>query len=671
MIPEKIINQVEKLREKINEHNYRYHVLDDPTISDAEYDQLFQKLQQLEKQYPKLITSDSPTQRVGSKPLKEFAEAQHSIPMLSLENGFTDEDALAFDQRVHERLDITGPIEYVCEPKMDGLAVSIRYEKGVLVLASTRGDGSVGEDITENVRTIKSVPLHLREKDYPKVFEVRGEIYMPIKGFAALNARAMEKGEKVFANPRNAAAGSVRQLDPQITATRPLAIFCYGVGVIEGSKHVKSHSEILAEIKTWGLPVNPEIKVVQGIEACLVFHKRLGEKRDKLPYEIDGVVYKVNKLDDQERLGFVSRAPRWALAHKFPAEEVNTKIEAVEFQVGRTGALTPVARLKPVSVGGVTVSNATLHNMDEVQRKDIRIGDTVIVHRAGDVIPEVVAVVKHERPNDAKIIHLPTHCPVCHSKVEHIEGEAIARCTAGLFCAAQRKEAIKHFASRRAMDVEGLGEKLIDQLVDTHQISNVADLYSLTLDPLANLERMAEKSAQNILDALEKSKKTTLSRFLYALGIREVGEATAKNLAHQFGDVAPLFSATEEELQLVPDVGPVVAKHIVAFFSEKHNRDVINKLVQAGIHWEKIKKEYRTLPLVGKTFVLTGTLQHFTREEAKEKLENLGAKVAGSVSAKTSYVVAGEDAGSKLKKAQQLGIEILDEKAFLDFLREY
>lgn len=665
-----IIDQVKKLHEQLNEHNYRYYILDDPSVSDAEYDQLFQKLKKIEAEYPTLITSDSPTQRVGVQPLKAFAEVTHEVPMLSLDNAFSDEDVADFDQRIHDRLKTSEPIEYTCEPKLDGLAVSIRYEHGILVRASTRGDGTTGEDITENIRTVPTVPLHLRGKDFPDILEVRGEVYMSKEGFNKLNERAQAKGEKIFVNPRNAAAGSVRQLDPRITASRPLAIFCYGVGVVKGKNLPSQHSEILASLTKWGLRVNPEIKVVTGAEKCLAFHKHMGEKRAKLAYEIDGVVYKVNDLGLQEKLGFVSRAPRWAIAHKFPAEEVMTKVEAVEFQVGRTGTLTPVARLHPVFVSGVTISNATLHNMDEIQRKDVHIGDTVIVRRAGDVIPEVVAAVPQFRPKDAKKIILPTTCPICHSAIEQVEGEAAARCTGGLFCPAQRKEAIKHFASRRAMDIEGLGEKLVDQLVDQQLIKNVADLYSLKLDQLANLERMAEKSAQNLLDALEKSKKTTLARFLYSLGIREVGEATAKSLAQHFGDLSPLFKTTTEELQSITDIGPVVSEHIVDFFAEKHNLSVIEKLLAAGIHWEKIQKSAQELPLQGKTFVLTGTLESLSREDAKEKLEKLGAKVAGSVSSKTSYVVVGADAGSKLKKAQELGVEIMDEETFLHFLHK-
>lgn len=661
--------QVEKLRQQINEHLHQYHVLDAPVISDAEYDKLFLALQQLEQDNPELITSDSPTQRVGAAPLKEFAEVQYEIPMLSLENAFTEEDVVAFDQRIHDRLNMTKPIEYSCEPKLDGLAISLRYEKGLLVVASTRGDGTTGEDVTENIRTIKSVPLRLHGKDFPQVLEVRGEVYIAKAGFKKLNANALEKGEKVFANPRNAAAGSIRQLDPRIAASRPLSMFCYGIGVVEGIKLPEKHSEVLSLLKNFGFPVSPDIAVQEGIENCLKYYKKIGEKREKLAYEIDGVVYKVNNLHLQERMGFVSRAPRWALAHKFPAEQVQTVIANVEFQVGRTGTLTPVARLEPVAVGGVIVSNATLHNMDEIKRKNIHIGDTVIIQRAGDVIPEVVCVVKTKNAVHKKIV-LPKHCPICHSAVEQIEGEAAARCSAGLFCPAQRKEAIRHYASRRAMDIEGLGEKLVEQLVDLDLIANPADLYFLTLDQLAGLDRMAEKSAQNLLDALEKSKKTTFPRFLYALGIREVGEATAKNLAKHFGDLPPVFLATEESLQEIEDVGPVVAKNIASFFAEPHNHKVIDKLLQAGVHWEIIQFSAKDLPLAGMTFVLTGSLATMSREEAKEKLENLGAKVSGSVSAKTSYVVTGADPGSKLTKAKKLNIAVMEEDEFLKFLAE-
>ncbi len=668
-IPQDILNKVEKLRHELNENNYHYYVLDDPKISDAAWDKMFQELKAIELEYPDLVTPDSPTQRIGAKPLKSFSEVQHEIPMLSLDNAFTDEDVTDFDERVRDRLGETESVQYSCEPKLDGLAVSLRYENGKFVQGSTRGDGMTGENITTNLRTLQMVPLQLRGKDYPAVLEVRGEVYMPKAGFLALNKNAEEKGEKIFANPRNAAAGSLRQLDPNITASRPLSIFCYGVGKVEGKKLPDKHSEILACLKTWGLPISSDTTVVDGIEKCLAYHQKMQAKREKLAYEIDGVVYKVNSIKEQEELGFVSRAPRWAIAHKFPAEQAHTVIESVEFQVGRTGALTPVARLKPVSVGGVTVSNATLHNMDEVRRKQIHMGDEVIIQRAGDVIPEVVSVVASHHAK--KEIHLPAHCPVCHSTVEQIEGEAIARCTGGLFCPAQRKESIKHFASRRAMDIEGLGDKLVDQLVEAKLITNAADLFDLSLEQLADLERMAEKSAQNLLDALEKSKKTTLARFLYSLGIREVGEATAKNLAKSYGDLQPLFSATEETLQDIEDIGPVVAKHIVAFFAEEHNHKVIDKLIKAGIHWPKVTVAHKTQALTGQTFVLTGTLSTLTREEAKEKLENLGAKVAGSVSAKTSYVVAGVDAGSKLKKAKEMEVTVLDEDEFLKLLKTH
>lgn len=666
-IQENILQEAKKLRDQINDHNYRYYVLDNPIISDSEYDALFNKLKKLEMDHPEIVTIDSPTQRVGATPLKEFKQVEHTIPMLSLENAFTEEDALAFDQRIRDRLNHSDSVEYVVEPKLDGLAVSIRYENGLLVRASTRGDGTIGEDITENIRTIHSIPLHLRGKDYPQVLEVRGEVYMPKAGFEKLNKEAEKKGEKIFVNPRNAAAGSLRQLDPRITAQRPLAIFCYGVGVVSDKHLPNKHSEILQKLKNWGMVVNTEIKVVNGIEECMKYYRHINDLRQRLPYEIDGVVYKVNRIDLQDKLGFVSRAPRWALAHKFAAEEVSTVIEGVEFQVGRTGALTPVARLKPVFVGGATVSNATLHNMDEVHRKDIHIGDTVMVRRAGDVIPEVVVVVKQKRPAHVKKIQLPKNCPICHSTIDHVEGEAIARCSGGLFCPAQRKEAIKHFASRRAMNIEGLGDKLVDHLVDGKLVAFVSDLYSLTLNQLADLERMGEKSAQNILDELEKSKMTTLPRFLYALGIREVGEATAKQLAVYFGDLPDLMSATEEDLQSVSDIGPVVAKHIVTFFEEKHNRDIIQKLIKMGVHWDKVK-QVKQSPLRGKIFVLTGTLKSLSRDEAKDKLENLGAKVSGSVSSRTNYVVVGEEAGTKLKKAKELGIAILEEKDFLKLL---
>lgn len=670
-ILESRLKDVQKLREKINEHNYRYHVLDDPIITDAEYDALYRHLKEIETKYPELITSDSPTQRVGSTPLKAFAEVKHRVPMLSLENAFSNEDIQAFDQRVKDRLKVHHDIEYVCEPKLDGLAVSIIYKKGVLTKAATRGDGETGEDITENIRTITMIPLHLRGDDFPDLLEVRGEVYMSKKGFLQLNAQSEKLGEKIFVNPRNAAAGSIRQLDSRITASRPLEFFCHGIGFVEGIKLPDTHAQVLSFIKKWGLRVNPDTLVVKNRESCLAYYNAMEKKRESLPFEIDGVVYKVNSIADQIKLGFVSRAPRWAIAHKFPPEEVTTQVEDVEFQVGRTGAITPVARLKPVFVHGVTISNATLHNMDEIRRKDVHIGDTVIVRRAGDVIPEVVIALKDKRPPHAKKIHLPRKCPVCHSDIEQIEGEAVARCSGGLFCSAQRKEAIKHFASRRAMNIDGLGDKLIDQLVDQAIIENPADLYGLTLTQLANLDRMGDKSAQNILHALEQSKTATLPRFVFALGIREVGEATAKNLAKHYRDLQPLFHATVEELQSIQDIGPVVAHHIATFFSEKHNQKVIEQLLKAGIHWEKNHTSAGELPLTGKTFVLTGTLTSLTRDTAKEKLESLGARVAGSVSNKTHYVVVGSDAGSKLEKAKALGIPIMDENEFIRFLSNF
>lgn len=665
---DKAKKEILRLREQINEHNYKYHVLDAPVISDAEYDQLFINLKSLEKEFPDLIASDSPTQRIGAAPLKVFSEVQHSIPMLSLDNAFDDQDIFDFDKRIHDRLKSEKPIEYCCEPKLDGLAISLRYKDGVLTQAATRGDGATGEDVTENIKTIKMVPLRLRGDKIPHILDVRGEVFISKKGFEKLNNEAAQKNEKIFANPRNAAAGSVRQLDSKITASRPLEIIFYGVGIVEGIKLPTTHSDMLKLLTQLGLRINSLAKVVEGAAGCIQYYRELAKQRDRLPYEIDGVVYKVNSISAQEQLGFVSRAPRWAIAHKFPAEEVNTIIEAVEFQVGRTGALTPVARLKPVHVHGVTVSNATLHNMDEIQRKDIHIGDTVIVRRAGDVIPEVVGVIKARRPNDARKITLPKKCPVCHSSIEQIEGEAVARCSGGLFCNSQRKEMIKHFASRRAINIEGLGDKLIEQLVDKKLVSSVADIYELTQSQLENLERMGEKSAQNLLDEIEKSKSTTFPRFLYALGIREVGEATSKQLAIHFKKLSALQSATAEELQSVSDIGPIVAAHIEYFFHEPHNLSVIQKLLKAGLHWEDIR-ESKSLPLNGKTFVITGTLTTLSRDEAKELLEKSGAKVAGSVSSKTSYVVVGADPGSKYDKAKELGVPILDEHAFLALLK--
>jgi DNA ligase (NAD+) len=673
-----ILSQAATLREQLNHHNYRYYVLDDPEVPDAEYDRLFRELQALEERYPALVSSDSPTQRVGAKPLAAFAEVQHVVPMLSLGNAFDDTEVLAFGRRVSEKLGMDD-VAFTVEPKLDGLAISLLYENGVLVRAATRGDGMTGEDVTQNVRTIKSIPLHLLGDDYPRRLEVRGEIYMPKAGFEALNERQRAAGEKPFANPRNAAAGSLRQLDSKIAATRPLAIFCYGVGQVEEGDVPDSHGAILQRLKDWGLRVCPEIETVQGIEACLVFYRRIGEQRDALPYDIDGVVYKVDNLAQQQVLGFVSRAPRWAIAHKFPAQEAITQLLGIDVQVGRTGALTPVARLKPVEVGGVTVTNATLHNQDEIERMDLRfdgeVGDTVVVYRAGDVIPKVASVVVSQRPERLKHIEyfkIEPKCPECGSDVEREEGEAIMRCSGGLFCPAQRKQAIKHFASRRAMDIEGLGDKLVDQLVDAGLVENPAGLYQLSLETVAGLERMAEKSAQNLLDALEKSKSTTLARFLFALGIREVGETTAQNLANHYRSLGAIMQADEENLQTVPDVGPIVAAHVVTFFKQPHNREVVEQLLAQGVHWPTIEMvETKALPLAGKTIVLTGTLTQMGRSEAKEQLQKLGAKVAGSVSKKTDLVIAGEAAGSKLEKAESLGVETMDEQAFLDWLQTF
>ncbi len=670
-VPEDISRRVAELRKEINHHNYLYYVEDAPEIPDAEYDRLLRELQQLEQQYPQLITPDSPTQRVGAEPVKAFGQVKHAIPMLSLDNAFSDEEVREFDRRVRERLGIDEVIEYVAEPKLDGLAISIRYVEGVLVQAATRGDGVTGEDVTHNVRTITAVPLRLMAEGYPAVLEVRGEVYMPKAGFEKLNRKARERGEKEFANPRNAAAGSLRQLDPRITAGRPLAFFCYGLGEVEGGAIAEDHYRTLLKLKQWGIPVSPETKCCHGVEALLDYYREVEQRRNTLPYEIDGVVYKVNRFDQRDILGFVARAPRWAIAHKFPAQEEMTRLLDIEVQVGRTGALTPVARLEPVHVGGVMVSNATLHNEDEIKRKDIRIGDTVIVRRAGDVIPEIVGVVLSKRPKDARLFEMPSCCPVCGSEVIRAEGEAVARCSGGLFCAAQRKQAIKHFASRKAMDIDGLGDKLIEQLVDEGLIEDVADLYHLTHTQLASLERMGDKSATNLLTAIEKSKATTLPRFLFAIGIREVGEATALNLARHFGTLEAIEQADLETLQSVPDVGPIVAAHIHAFFRQSHNIEVIDKLIAAGVHWPKVERvKEKAQPLAGKTFVLTGTLESMSRSEAKEKLQALGAKVSGSVSKKTDYVVAGADAGSKLTKAQALGVKILDEAALFQLIRQ-
>jgi len=666
-----IQHQIDSLRDQLNEHNYRYYVLDQPIVSDAEYDRLFRQLNDLEQAHPELIRADSPTQRVGASAVSAFAEVIHRVPMLSLDNVFNDEELLAFDKRVRDKLGSDKPVEYSCELKLDGLAVSLLYENGELVQAATRGDGFKGEDITHNVRTIKAVPLKLRGSGFPALLEVRGEVFMDKKGFTALNKVAMEKGDKSFANPRNAAAGSLRQLDPRITAQRPLDMYCYGVGYVEGGSVADTHAKILQQLKEWGLRVNSEFKLAGSISDCLLFYRDILDRRGKLAYEIDGVVYKVNSLQLQRELGFVSRAPRWATAHKFPAQEEITRVVGVEFQVGRTGAITPVARLEPVFVGGVTVSNATLHNMDEVQRMDVRVGDYVVLYRAGDVIPKVVKVIEERRPAGTHPVELPQVCPVCGSAVVKEGEDAIARCSGGLVCSAQVKEGIRHFASRLAMDIEGLGEKLIDQLVDQKLVQTVADIFHLTREQLAGLERMGDKSAENLVSAIQRSKTTTLPRFLYALGIREVGEATALNLAKHFGDLEPLMQAGEPELMQVQDVGPVAAHSVFDFFQEAHNREVIERLRRAGVHWPALQTQpIGAQPLAGKTVVLTGTLIAFTRDEAKAKLQSLGAKVAGSVSKKTDFVVAGAEAGSKLTKAEELGVPVWDETQLVAYLQE-
>jgi DNA ligase (NAD+) len=658
--------KLESLREEIRYHNYRYHTLDDIEIPDAEYDRLMRELQALEEKYPELITVDSPTQRVGAEPSDALETVRHRVPMLSLDNAFAEEELREFHKRVAEKLEFEDGapnLRYSAEPKLDGAAVSLLYENGALVRAATRGDGTTGEDITHNVRTIDSVPLRLLDVGFPATMEVRGEVFMPRAGFEAYNEKARAAGEKTFVNPRNAAAGSLRQLDPRLTAQRPLDMYVYSVGLIEGGELPDRHSEIISLLREWGLKTCPESRVVKGVEGCLRYYEEIGKKRDALSYDIDGVVYKVDSIEMQRELGFVARAPRWAIAHKFPAQEELTTVEGVEFQVGRTGALTPVARLAPVFVGGVTVSNATLHNIDELHRKDVRVGDTVIVRRAGDVIPEVVSVVKNRRPDNTKRVHLPKLCPVCASHVSREEGEAVARCTGGLYCKAQRAEALKHFVARRALDIEGLGAKLIEQLVNEDRLSDPSDLFQLSKEELSSRERMGDKSAENLVRAIEESKSTTLARFLYALGIREVGEATAASLASYFGSLPAVREASVDDLTRVPDVGPVVAKRVHSFFEEQHNLDVIDRLQSLGVHWAdsepmKIAEEG---PLSGKTFVITGTLPTMTRDEAKSLIQQEGGKVTGSVSSKTDFLVAGEKAGSKLAKAQKLKVSVLDE----------
>ena len=663
-----IQTQIDNLRKTLRQYEYEYHVLDNPTVPDSEYDRLFHQLKALELEHPEFLTSDSPTQRVGAKPLSGFSQIRHEIPMLSLDNAFSDEEFNAFVKRIEDRLIILPKqLTFCCEPKLDGLAVSILYVNGVLTQAATRGDGTTGEDITANIRTIRNIPLQLLTDNPPARLEVRGEVFMPHAGFERLNEYALEHGEKTFANPRNAAAGSLRQLDPNITSKRPLVLNAYGIGIAEGVELPNTHYARLQWLKSIGIPVNPEIRLCNGTNEVLDFYRDIQNKRSSLGYDIDGTVLKINDIALQNELGFISKAPRWAIAYKFPAQEELTVLNDVEFQVGRTGAITPVAKLEPVFVAGVTVSNATLHNGDEIERLNIAIGDTVVIRRAGDVIPQIIGVLHERRPDNAKPIIFPTNCPVCDSQIIRIEGEAVARCTGGLFCAAQRKEALKHFVSRKAMDIDGVGGKLIEQLVDRELIHTPADLFKLDLTTLTRLERMGAKSAENALNSLEKAKTTTLARFIFALGIREVGEATALNLANHFKTLDALKAADLEELQQVPDVGEVVANRIFVFWREIHNVAVVEDLIAQGVHWETVEvKEVSENLFKDKTVVLTGTLTQMGRNEAKALLQQLGAKVSGSVSSKTDFVIAGDAAGSKLTKAQELNITVLTEEEFLE-----
>lgn len=666
-MPDPVATEINQLRSEIDKHNYQYYVLDSPSIPDSEYDRLFRCLKTLEASHPQYLSPESPTQRVGSSPLQSFKQVAHQLPMLSLDNAFSESDFAAFDKRLREVLQVD-VVQFCCEPKLDGIAVSLIYEKGRLVRAATRGDGRVGEDITLNVRTVNSVPLKLIGSSYPSLIEVRGEVYMPRKSFDRLNVNAVSLGEKPFANPRNAAAGSLRQLNPQITAQRNLEMCAYSVGQVD-TELPDSQYDILLQLNQWGFRINPEMKVTSGLTESLDYYRSMLSKRDGLHYEIDGIVYKVNDLQMQSRLGFVSRAPRWAIAYKFPAQEEMTELLGVDFQVGRTGAITPVARLKPVFVGGVTVSNATLHNMDEIRRLDVMEGDTVIVRRAGDVIPQVLAVVLDKRPDNARPIVFPDRCPVCSSAIEQIDGEATARCSGGLYCPAQRKESIRHFASRKALDVDGLGDKLISLLVDEGLLASVNDIFSLTANQLALLERMGDKSAQKLVGAIQGAKNTTLERFIYALGIREVGEATARALVNHFGSLEAIQQASYEQLIEVADVGPVVAKHIRLFFDQDYNVEAIEALRMNGVCWPDVTVgDKGSKPLEGKTYVLTGTLINMSRDDAKARLIKLGAKVSGSVSKKTTAVFAGEAAGSKLDKAESLGVEVLDEAALIEML---
>ena len=707
MVSDTVINRVAELRNQIDHHNHLYYILDQIEVPDAEYDRLMQELQGIETEYPDLVTAQSPTQRVGSTPLTAFSEVQHEQPMLSLGNVFTEQDLVDFDRRVRDRLAPaktdtadksddapesesegksegkskdkpeqeneakTEPkkplLEYVCEPKLDGVAVSLLYRDGKLVRGATRGDGSQGEDITQNVRTISTIPLRLQGDDYPKVLEVRGELFISKGTFESINEKALKQEQKPFVNARNAASGSLRQLDPQVTAKRNLEIYVYAAGWFEQGELADTHFDRLQQLQHWGLRINPEIKKMQGAAECQAYYEDIGSRRDDLPYEIDGVVYKLNAIDQQEQVGFVSRAPRWATAHKFPAQEELTTLLDVEFQVGRTGAITPVARLEPVFVGGVTISNATLHNMDEIKRLDLRIGDSVIVHRAGDVIPKVVQVVKNRRPDDAAEIVMPKHCPVCESEVSQDEEGIVFRCNAGLYCAAQRKESIKHFSSRKALDIQGLGDKIVELFCAIDLLKSIADLYQLKAEQLIELEGFGEKSAHKLITAIEASKQTTLPKFLFGLGIREVGETTAKQLANQFGTLEAIQNADQESLEQTPEIGPIVAAHITHFFQDTHNRTVIEELLTAGVSWPTIEVLAESEgSLSGLIFVVTGKLEQMSRDDAKQKIESLGGKVSGSVSAKTDYLLAGEKAGSKLAKAESLGVKILDEQAFIE-----
>ena len=664
-----IVVEIERLRGEINHHNYAYHSLDAPEVSDFEFDALFRALKALESDHPELITKDSPTQRVGSTPLTTHAQVTHELPMLSLDNAFSEQDIVDFEKRIAARLNISESIEFACEPKIDGVAVSLLYEDGRLLRGATRGDGTTGEDITQNVRTIESIPLRLLGDDYPSRLEVRGEIYFPRSAFEKMNALAEARGERAFANPRNAAAGSLRQLDARLTAERKLSMFCYSVGLVEGSQLSERHSEIIQRLKNWGLRTNPLIEVRTGAKGCSNFFADICNQRDALDYDIDGVVFKVDRMQLQAELGVLTRTPRWAMAHKFPPEEGTSILSDVEFQIGRTGAITPVARIEPVKVGGVTISNVTLHNMDEVERLNLMVGDSVVIHRAGDVIPKVVSVLVNRRPPDAQRIVLPSECPACGSDI--VREEVIAKCINGRDCPGQRKEAIRHFASRLGMDIEGLGEKLVDQLVEVTLIETPADLFELTKEQLVELERMGSKSADNLLVALENSKETTLPRFIYSLGIEEVGESTAKSLADYFRDLAPLRNSSIDDFQSISDIGPIVAENIFRFIHDEDNKQLIERLIACGVHWEtEIERELDQV-LEGQTCVLTGSLSSLTRNEAKVSLQSLGAKVVGSVSVKTTFVVAGDAAGSKLAKAQALGVKIVTEDELLKLLSKH